>query len=114
VERDGTLSLSVDEKVNHSRPSIDVLFESAAMTWSSAVIGAILTGASPDGARGIRLIRDRGGMTIAQDPASAEHPVMPRAAIESGGVEQVLSLDGIGQLLASYAGKGRGRSRGDG
>lgn len=99
VEWDETLSLSIDEKVHCSRPSIDVLFESAAYAWSSGVIGVILTGASADGAKGLALIKERGGMTIVQDPATAEQPIMPRAAIEATQVDYVLGLEEIGEKL---------------
>jgi len=99
VERDETLSLSVDEKVNYSRPSIDVLFESAAYAWSSGVIGVILTGASTDGSKGLALIKERDGMTIVQDPTIAEQPIMPRAAIDAADVDHVLGLEEIGELL---------------
>jgi two-component system chemotaxis response regulator CheB len=101
VERDETLALSIDEKVNYARPSIDVLFESAAHVWSSDLIGVILTGVNHDGARGLRLIREYGGLTIAQDPATAEYPVMPQAAIDAGGVDRILPLDEIGGFLST-------------
>ncbi len=100
VERDGSIALSVDERVNWSRPSIDVLFESAARAWGSAVIAIILSGASADGAKGMRAVRTTGGLTIAQDPASAEYPVMPQAAIDAGAVDEILTLEGIGARLA--------------
>lgn len=100
VERDGTISLSVDERVKWSRPSIDVLFESAALAWGTAVIAVILSGASADGADGMRAVKDAGGLTVAQDPASAEHPVMPQAAIDRGVVDEVLRPEDIGRRLA--------------
>ncbi|MFH1723065.1 MAG: chemotaxis protein CheB [Elusimicrobiota bacterium] len=89
--------------MNHSRPSIDVLFESAARAWRSGVIGVLLTGASPDGAAGMLAIRGLGGRTFAQDPAGAEHPVMPRSAIEAGGVERIATLREIGAALNKLA-----------
>ena len=103
VERDGTFSLSIDEKVNHSRPSIDVLFESAAYAWGPVVIGVVLSGASADGAQGLRLIRSRGGVAIVQDPATAEHPVMPQAAMDAEAVGYVVQLEEIGGVLISLA-----------
>lgn len=99
VEKDETLSLSVDEKVNWARPSIDVLFESAARAWGQMLVGVILSGANNDGADGTRLIKKFGGLTIAQDPRSAEHPVMPQAAIDSDSVEMVLWPKEIADLL---------------
>jgi len=99
VERGGALALSVDEKVNHARPSIDVLFESAAHAWAPHLIGVILTGANHDGAQGLRLIRSLGGLTIAQDPATANCSAMPQAAIDAGGVCETVPLEQIGELL---------------
>jgi two-component system chemotaxis response regulator CheB len=98
VER-GELSLSVDEKVEYSRPSIDVLFESAAEAYGSGVIGVVLTGANADGARGAAHIKKRGGFVIAQDPKTAESPAMPQAAIEATRVDRILPLDRIGPFL---------------
>ena len=105
-ERNGSLALSVDGKVNWSRPSIDVLFESAVYAFAPALIGVILTGASSDGARGIRLIKEHGGLTIAQDPVTAAHPEMPQAAIDTGSVDKVLTLKEIGELIKEFGAKG--------
>ncbi len=99
VERTKTLALSVDERVNWCRPSVDVLFESAAGAWGDGVIGVILSGAGHDGAAGMRAIADRGGMTIVQDPASAQNPEMPRAAIEQARIHEVLPPPDIAALL---------------
>ena len=99
VER-GEFSLSVDDVVAHSRPSVDVLFESAADAYGDRVIGVILTGMNNDGARGARRIRQRGGFVIAQEPRTAEAPSMPQAAIDSGGVDRILPLERIGPFLA--------------
>ncbi|MCJ7523640.1 MAG: chemotaxis protein CheB [Candidatus Aminicenantes bacterium] len=100
VERDGTIGLSVDARVNYSRPSIDVLFESAALTWGEALVAVILSGTNADGAKGMRAVKAAGGLTIAQDPASAKYPVMPQAAIEAEAVDEVLRAEEIGRLLA--------------
>ena len=99
VEPDKTFSLSVDEKIHYSRPSIDVLFESAAQVWGRDLAGIVLTGANDDGAYGLRVIKEYGGLTIVQDPATAEHPVMPQSALDAGEVDHVLSLEQIGELL---------------
>ncbi len=99
VERNETLSLSIDERENFSRPSIDVLFESAAYAWSARLIGIVLTGANADGARGLALIKKRGGLTLVQDPATAEHDAMPRAAMKACLVDHVLKLPEIGAFL---------------
>ena len=101
MERDGTIGLSIDERVNYSRPSIDVLFESAALACGDAVVAVILSGASSDGAKGICAIKKAGGLTIAQNPTSAEAPVMPQAAIDTGAVDEVLSTEQIGRLLTT-------------
>ena len=99
IEREGTFSLSVDARVNHSRPSIDVLFESAARAWSIAVVGILLTGASRDGAEGLRAIKEAGGLSIVQDPKDAEYPVMPESALALSEPDRVLSIRNIGELL---------------
>jgi two-component system chemotaxis response regulator CheB len=99
VERDRTFSLTSDALVNYSRPSIDVLFESAAEAFGSALIGIILSGANRDGATGMNTIRRRGGLTIAQDPREAEYPFMPEASIQTGAVGQVMRLDDIKHFL---------------
>jgi len=111
IERDETFSLSIDARVNYSRPSIDVLFESAVYVWSSGLIGILLTGANNDGAHGMRLIKEHGGLTIAQDPATAEYPVMPKAAIDAGVVDEVLGLEQIGKRLIEL-GSGSAGERG--
>src|SRR6185503_13594855 len=92
------LHLSVDERVEYSRPSIDVLFESASSAYRDAVIGVVLTGANADGARGAAMIRKRGGFVVVQDPATAESPEMPQAAIAAG-VDRILPLERIGPFL---------------
>ncbi len=100
VEHDETIALSIDERVYWSRPSIDVLFASAARVWGEALIAVILSGANGDGAAGMATIKNGGGLTIAQDPASCEHPVMPQAAIAGGGVTEILGVSEIGRRLA--------------
>lgn len=104
VER-GVFHLSVDDVVSFSRPSIDVLFESAAAAYRQAVVGVVLTGSNADGARGAVAIRRQGGLVVAQDPASAEAPAMPRAAIDAGGVDRILPLERIGPYLAELCGE---------
>lgn len=99
VERNGTVSLSTEEKVNWSRPSIDVLFESAAAAMENQVVAVILTGASCDGAHGIQAVKAAGGVTIAQDPSTAEYPLMPQAAIDTGAVVEILDLPAIADRL---------------
>jgi two-component system chemotaxis response regulator CheB len=98
VER-GELSLSVDEAVAYSRPSIDVLFESASDAYGPGVVGVVLTGANADGARGAARIKNRGGFVVVQDPATAESPAMPQAAIDATRVDRILPLDRVGPFL---------------
>ncbi len=107
VESDHTFSLSTDEKVNWSRPSIDVLFESASRVWGDALVCVVLSGANNDGAEGAFLIKTCGGVVIAQDPATAEHPFMPRAAIERAGIDIILPPAEIGILLLKIVKTGR-------
>lgn len=101
VEQDKTFSFSVDEKVNYSRPSIDVLFESAANAYGTHLTGILLTGANNDGAAGLQYIKEKGGTVIVQDPNSAESPYMPSAALQVVKPDFVLDLEGIGRWLAS-------------
>jgi two-component system chemotaxis response regulator CheB len=92
-------SLSIDEPVRYARPSIDVLFESAADAFGGKTIGIVLTGANGDGAVGAARIRARGGRVIVQDPATAEAPQMPQAVLASVNPDYILSLDRIAPLL---------------
>jgi two-component system chemotaxis response regulator CheB len=92
--------LSLEGPVSYSRPSIDVLFESVADSYGDRAIGVLLTGANSDGAQGLLRLRERGALTVAQDPAEAEAPVMPAAAIDLGAAERVCPLDAIAPLLA--------------
>jgi two-component system, chemotaxis family, protein-glutamate methylesterase/glutaminase len=81
IERGRTFSLSVDAPVGFSRPSVDVLFESAACVYGARIVAIVLSGANPDGAQGARAIRDAGGYVLVQDPAEADMREMPDAAI---------------------------------
>ena len=99
IEPDKTFSLSVDEKVQHCRPAIDPLFESASDTFGAALIGVVLTGANADGAAGLKTIKDRGGITIVQHPDTAEARYMPQAAILGSPIDYILELEQISGLL---------------
>lgn len=98
VER-GELSLSVDEAVSYSRPSIDVMFESAADSYRDSLVGVVLTGSNADGAKGALRIKQQGGFVVVEDPATAEAPQMPQAAIDSTRVDRILPLERIGPFL---------------
>jgi two-component system chemotaxis response regulator CheB len=97
----GELSLTIDEPVRFSRPSIDVCFESAAESYGAGLIGVILTGANQDGCRGARRIAEAGGQVIVQDPKTAESPTMPLAAAKSVKDAVVLPLEEIADALMS-------------
>lgn len=99
VERGGTLALSVDQPVNFARPSIDVLFESAAEAYGAELVGIILTGAGIDGSRGLLKIKNSGGFTIVQDPADAVMDSMPRHALQLLQADHVVPLTEIPALL---------------
>ena len=101
VESDGTFALSLDELVHFSRPSIDVLFETAAEAYGDRALGIILSGANSDGAEGLRAIAEAGGSAIVQQPGSAEVPAMPEAALQACPDAYVADVAAIAQLLAS-------------
>ncbi|MDI6777288.1 MAG: chemotaxis protein CheB [Syntrophales bacterium] len=92
-------AMSNAEPVWYSRPSIDVLFESAADSYGERVIGVILTGNNQDGAKGLAAIKNQGGTAIVQDPATAEARVMPEAAIAATNIDRILSPEKIGPFL---------------
>jgi len=100
---ENTFSLSTEGPVSGGRPSVDVLFESAAAAYGAGVVGVVLTGANHDGSGGAATIKAHGGIVIVQDPRSAESPFMPNATIEAIDVDHVLPLDEIGPFLASLA-----------
>ena len=99
IEDTGTLSLSVEQAVNYARPSIDVLFESAAYIYGDALVGLILTGANNDGARGLKEIKERGGLALVQDPETAEARAMPETAIAATAPDYILPLNEIGPFV---------------
>jgi len=95
VSSDMTISLSAEEPVNHSRPSIDLLFESCAEVYKEALIGIILSGANRDGANGLRMISRAGGTTIIQDPEEAQVRTMPEAALDLIKADHILTTEQI-------------------
>jgi two-component system chemotaxis response regulator CheB len=100
----GVVALSCEAPVAFSRPSIDVLLESAADAYGSRTVGVILTGSNGDGARGLEAIHRLGGLAIVQDPETAERPEMPRAALEAVPSARVLALEEIAPMLAKAVG----------
>jgi len=101
VNRDGTISLTQTELVNFVRPSADLMFESVAAAYGERAIAVVLTGAGKDGSMGVTAIKKRGGTVIAQDESSSEFFSMPSAAIKTGAVDFVLSLEEIPGALAT-------------
>jgi two-component system chemotaxis response regulator CheB len=109
VEAEGgaapAIALSVDPPVRFSRPSVDVLFESAAHAYGERLLGIVLSGANDDGARGARAIREAGGACWAQNPETASAPAMPLAAIAEDAVNEVLTLDEMALRLSQCIGR---------
>jgi two-component system, chemotaxis family, protein-glutamate methylesterase/glutaminase len=99
VEMDRCLSLSSDEPVLYSRPSIDVLFESAADAYGASLIAIVLTGANHDAAMGTKAVIEAGGMVIVQDPREAFIPTMPQAALAMCSGATIMSLEAIAAYL---------------
>lgn len=100
----GRLALSTDALVHFARPSVDMLFESAADEYASGVVGIVLTGANSDGAAGVCRVKSHGGVTMAQDPATARKSRMPQAAIDTGHVDFVGPIPVLAQKLAELMG----------
>jgi two-component system, chemotaxis family, protein-glutamate methylesterase/glutaminase len=101
VECRGWLALSTDPPVRSARPSIDVLFETAAEAYGPAALGVLLTGASADGAAGVAAIKARGGRVLIEDPGTAESSTMPAAGIAAAAVDYVLPLEAMAAHVAS-------------
>ncbi|PKG82475.1 chemotaxis protein CheB [Colwellia sp. 75C3] len=99
IEKEESFSLSLEPPVNFSIPSIDVLFESASACYKNCLIGLILTGANSDGSMGLREIHLNNGLTLVQNPATADVDVMPKAAMESHTVDYILPLLEIAPFL---------------
>lgn len=97
-------ALTTEELVQWSRPSVDVLFESAADTFGDNVVAVLLTGLGRDGASGLARVRERGGCTIVQQPSSADKSEMPQAGIDAGGAAEILPLDDISRRIVEICG----------
>ncbi len=103
VEADGSMALSADDPVNHSRPSIDLLLETAADALHGRLIGVLLTGANHDGAEGLRAVDRAGGTVIVEDPDTARVPTMPAAGLALCPGATCLPLDAIASHLLRLA-----------
>lgn len=101
IEEDKTFSLTAEQRINYSRPSVNVLFDSAAEVYEQRLIGIILTGANSDGATGLQHIKESGGYAIVQNPLTAESSSMPYAACHATTVDQCIDLPEIAPLLNS-------------
>ena len=99
IEKNKTFTLTVDERINFARPSIDVLFESAADAYRNKLIGIVLTGSNNDGTDGIKRIQEYGGLVVIQDPKTAESAYMPASAMAAVQPDYVLPLESIADLL---------------
>lgn len=108
VEAGPALALSADEPVNFSRPSIDVLFESAADVYGERLLGLVLTGASRDGTAGLRAVHRAGGVAAVQRPDTAEVRLMVESALEATPSATALPLDALGRWLATLAARAAG------
>ena len=102
LDRGPALALSSDAPVHFSRPSIDVLFDSAADIYGERLLGLILTGANQDGAEGLAAIGRAGGCTVVQEPGGAAVPFLPEAALQEGPVDFVLSLAQLQSLFETW------------
>jgi two-component system chemotaxis response regulator CheB len=99
IENDHTLSLDVSEKINYSRPSIDVTFESAAEVFGPGLACILLSGANDDGVHGLQKVKQAGGTCIVQDPATAIVSYMPQHAIDNAVIDKIIHPDKIGELI---------------
>ncbi len=99
-ENDGSFALDASEKINYSRPSLDVSFESAALVYGPQLVCILLSGANADGAEGLREARRAGATCIVQSPSSAEVPFMPENALRETEVDLVLNAESIGDFIA--------------
>ncbi len=100
AEFDNTISLSTEEAINHSRPSIDITFYSVAHSLREKAIGVLLSGANKDGAEGLKEIKEMGGITVVQDPNDAQIQTMPQAAIDLFKVDKILTTEEIINYLS--------------
>jgi two-component system chemotaxis response regulator CheB len=102
----GKIQLAHSRLIRFSRPSIDVTLVAAAAAYGSKAIGVILSGSNRDGADGIAALKRAGGMTIAQNPATAEYRIMPQAAIDTGCIDRVVALNKLGKVISGLIRRG--------
>jgi two-component system chemotaxis response regulator CheB len=108
----GKIQLAHSRLIRFSRPSIDMMFGSVAAVYGDRAIGVILSGSNRDGADGIAAIKRAGGITMAQLPSTAEYRVMPQAAIDTGCVDLVVSLNKLGETLSALMARTKKRENG--
>lgn len=106
INAGGAISLEKSERVHYVRPSVDVLFKSVAERYGASVIAVILTGAGSDGGDGIRAVKAAGGVTIVQDPETADYSGMPSTAVATGAVDHVLPLEAVAGKLIELVAEG--------
>lgn len=99
IEKNKTFALDYSEKIHHSRPSIDVVFKSASATFNERLLGILLSGANADGGDGLKIIKERGGLTIVQDPDESEVSYMPHHALQKFKADYVLESEEIGRFI---------------
>jgi len=99
VERNKTLSLTVDKRVSYARPSIDVLFETAAEVYQHKLLGVVLTGANSDGTHGCKAVKKWGGMVVAQDPDEAEFNEMPLSVIQENVQDRIMTINALIEFI---------------
>lgn len=101
LEKNGSFSLSIDERVSYARPAIDVLFDTAAEAFGKKVVGVVMTGSNQDGAAGLKKIKKCGGLAVVQNPETAFSSYMPQEAISQAEPHHILDLQGIIAFLKS-------------
>jgi two-component system chemotaxis response regulator CheB len=101
IERDHSFSLDYSEKINYSRPSIDVVFKSSSEVYTNKLICILLSGANADGAEGLRYAKEKGSLIIVQDPIEAEVPYMPEQALKRTTADHILKSKDIGAFINS-------------
>jgi two-component system chemotaxis response regulator CheB len=102
IEKNHEFSLDTSEKVNFSRPSLDVTFESAAEVYGPSLVGVILSGANADGSNGLKVVKQRGGVIVAQKPETAQVAYMPEQAILNNTIEFIFNVNELATFINSH------------